>query len=310
MNWIRISFAWVVLSAAGLRAGPFEVTVVGDGVNLRNGSDLESDVVGSSDYGDTLTAVGLDEKWVRVRPPASVAVWVYGPLLFEEKEVRAPVLNVRAGPGTNFPVLGQLERGDAVQVEEASGDWRRIAAPQAVTLWISRAYVQVPPEAEQAVAVPAPTPGPVVDPTPSPTPVPAPEPTPAPTPEPLVEIRTVEKVVEVPVPVTPTPAPTVVPPPELNLVPLKGQGTVSIRRGMVKAYLLAGSSPSRFMLVRGGPGGRETSLAYLLGDAETLKRWAGRPVVVRGRDFWVTGQKLPTTRVDSIQPVEDGVSPE
>lgn len=298
--WIAALFA---LSAA--RADPVSVTVLGDGVNLRNAASLESDVVASSDYGDTLDAVALEEKWVEVRPPAAVDVWVYGPLLFEEKEVRAPVLNVRAGPGTNYAILGKLERGDPVEVLESNGDWRRVAAPDAVRLWISRDFVQVPPDAFAEAADPEPDPGSDPDPVPEPTPAPMPEPTPtpAPTPEPVVEIRTVEKVVEVPV--APTPTPAVEPPKGLDLIPLDGQGAFSIRRGRVKAFLLAGSNPSRFMLVRENADGRETSLAYLIADDEEVKPWIGRDVTVRGRDFWVTGKKLPATRIESIQSADE-----
>jgi SH3-like domain-containing protein len=271
----------------------FQVTVLGDGVNLRTEASLESDVVAAAHYGDVLSGRSLQAEWVEVAPPKDLEVWVYGPLLFEEKEVRAPVLNVRGGPGTQFPVLGQLERGDEVTVVETSEDWHRIAVPEQVSVWISREFVQIPAGAGEPMPEPTPIP------TPVPTPVPTPLPTPVPEPVTVDDVLVVEKIIEVPV--VPTPRPTVTPPENLSLIPLDGQGTVSIRRGKVKAYLLAGSSPSRFMLVRVEGEGRETSLAYLLGEEDMLKSWQDQWVTVRGHDFWVSGQKLPATRVESIQ---------
>ncbi|MGA0332681.1 MAG: SH3 domain-containing protein [Kiritimatiellia bacterium] len=266
---------------------PVKVTVLGDRVNLRNDNSLESDVVSQADYGQVLEAVSIEEKWVQVKASPDLAVWVYAPLLFEDREVRAPELNLRSGPGTQFDILGELKRGHPVTVLESLQEWRRIEVPDSVTLWISREFVQLPPEAELPEAEPEP------DPTP--------EPAPLPTPITIVEVKTIERIVEVPVPVTPTPLPKVEAPEGLSLVPLKGQGTLSKRRGLVRAYLLAGGSPSRFMLVRPGEGSEGKSLCYLIGDEELLKQAAGKTVTVSGHDFWVTGQRLPVTKVEKIE---------
>ncbi len=292
-SWILFGMLAVPFALQAQEA-PLMVTVVGDRVNLRNAPELESDVISSATYGERLEARQVQENWVEVVPPENLTVWVYSPLLFEDREVKAPVLNTRGGPGTNFPVLGQLKRGDQVEVLEESGDWRKIAVPSAVSLWISRKFVQVPPS---VVAV---------NPTPAPTPVPTavPDlPLPTPTPQVIVEVQTVEKIVEVPV--LPTPTPAVEAPEGVDLVPLGGQGTFSVRKGHVKAYLLAGNSPSRFQLIRIESNGDEVALSYLRGDPEQLSELSGQPVVVRGRDFWVTGKKLPLTRVESIKILEE-----
>jgi len=296
---------WTVLASVSAETVP--VTVLGDRVNLRNAaSTAESDVVSQANYGDTLRAVSFTEDWVEVRPPAGFPTWVYSDHLFEGKEVRNPVLNVRAGPGVNYPVVGKLERGDEVDVEEVVEDWSRIAPPDGVTLWISRRFVQAPPSVdtrETTAVAPEPTPTQEATPTPEAAvavmPGPTPVPTPAPTPETVVEVRTVERVVEVQV--TPTPVPTVTPPEDLNLVPLNGQGAMSLRRGKLKAFLLAGTSPSRFVLMDvDADGGEGKTLAYLRGDEEELKPHIGKFVKVRGRDFWVSGRRLPVTEVEAI----------
>lgn len=261
-----------------------QVTVLGDRVNLRNEPTLESDVVGQASYGDVYTALSFTDLWIEIAPPESVAVWAYGPLLFEDKEVRIPEMNLRAGPGTEFARLGELVRGTPVMVLESLGEWRRIETPEDVSLWISRDFVQLPPSIEKP-ARPEPTPTPV----------------PVPTPITIVEVRTVEKIVEVPAPVTSTPEPDVQAPAGLELVPLRGQGTASSRRGVVKSFLLRAGNPSRFVLRR--PDG--ATLCYLLADEDILNPLTGQTVLIRGRDFWVTGEDLPVTEVRSLKVLDE-----
>jgi uncharacterized protein YgiM (DUF1202 family) len=264
---------------------PVEVTVLGDRVNLRNAPSLESEVIGQANYGDVYTAVATTDLWIEILPPESVAVWAYGPLLFEDQEVRAPEMNVRSGPGVEFARLGELLRGTPVTVLESLGEWRRIETPESVTLWISRDFVQLPPSIEKPAR---------------PEPEPTATPVPVPTPVTIVEVRTVEKIVEVPVAAEPTPEPEIQAPADLDLVPLRGQGTASSRRGEIKSFLLKAGSPSRFMLRRAN----STPLCYLLGDEDQLRALAGSTVLVRGRDFWVTGEELPVMEVRSLEIME------
>ncbi|GEM_PF-1115094 len=341
-----------------LWAEPVElpVTVIGDRVNLRNAASLDSQVISSANYGDEMIAVEMKDSWIRLSPPESLEVWVYGRLLFADREVRAPVLNLRAGPGTNHPSLGQIQRGAPVKVVESRGDWRRIVAPLETQVWMSKEFAHPkggswpggealpeptpPPSLEatptptqeptleatedpiplatpeageqsggegtqvpEVLSTPTPvatpvlevqaTPLPTLAPTAVPTPLPTPEATPAPT---KVEVIEVERVIEVEV--IPTPTPTVKAPKQLNLVPLDGQGTRSVRRGRLKVYLIAGSAPSRFQLVTDDE--EERRLAYLLGDDERLKTLNDLVIQVRGRDFWVAGQRIPVTRVERV----------
>lgn len=55
--------------------------------------------------------------------------------------VNTDVLNIRRGPGTNYPIAGQLKRGAVVPVDLSltKGNWWRIAVPD--EQWISGQYV-------------------------------------------------------------------------------------------------------------------------------------------------------------------------
>jgi len=350
IKWFPYTVTALLCFAASspIQAEETQIMVMGDRVNLRNESSLDSDVIAQVNYGDELIALEIGAEWIRVRPPATVPVWVHAGLLFEEREVRARVLNVRSGPGTQFSSVGILSRGDPVQVLESIGEWRRIAIPESVHLYISRDFVQIPartqaaeeprlseetapvvslePVAHEDEARPAfahddvdampvtdDVGDPLIETQAGPTLTAEPEP-PVVT-APVEEIpQLVQEEPEAPVVIAPVEeipqlvqeepeTPGMLAPENVTLVPLPGQGTASVRRGWVKAYLLAGSSPSRFHLVH-RQGSHEQTLCYLQGDEEQLRSLAGRQVQIRGRDFWVAGQRVPLTRIESVEPLE------
>jgi Tol biopolymer transport system component len=73
---------------------------------------------------------------------------VEGPALSKvEGKVTAYGLNVRTGPGTAYPIIGGLIRGDVVEVvgKNAAGDWLQIAYPTGAEsrAWVAAAYVDL-----------------------------------------------------------------------------------------------------------------------------------------------------------------------
>ena len=61
--------------------------------------------------------------------------------------ITARVLNVRRGPGTNYPVIGQLQQNDVVEIsgKNADSSWLQIVYPTGTIGrgWISASYAQV-----------------------------------------------------------------------------------------------------------------------------------------------------------------------
>jgi hypothetical protein len=85
--------------------------------------------------------------------------------------ITAGVLNVRRGPGTNYPAIGQLQQNDAVEIvgKNADSSWLQIVYPTGTIGrgWISISYAQVRGSLASI---------PVVGTPPPPTPTPAPSP--------------------------------------------------------------------------------------------------------------------------------------
>ncbi|HXE42878.1 MAG TPA: SH3 domain-containing protein, partial [Candidatus Baltobacteraceae bacterium] len=96
------------------------------------------------------------------------------------KTVKSKKLNLRAGPGENFSVVGSLERGATINEVETKGSWIKIEPPANTYAFVAAMYLK------QEAPAPAPTPTP----TPAevePTPAPAPEPQQITVPEPVID---------------------------------------------------------------------------------------------------------------------------
>jgi hypothetical protein len=76
--------------------------------------------------------------------------------------ITAGVLNVRKGPGTNYPVIGQLEQNDVVEIvgKNADSSWLQIVYPTGTIGrgWISVSYAQVSGSLASIPVVEAPPP--------------------------------------------------------------------------------------------------------------------------------------------------------
>ncbi|HEY66427.1 MAG TPA: SH3 domain-containing protein, partial [Caldilineae bacterium] len=81
-------------------------------------------------------------------------------------EVTARRLNVRAGPGTNYPRVGSLAAGDIVQplARTADGAWLRVVYGDGLIGWVATAYIRLAQPIEEIPIVrpeeipPSPTP--------------------------------------------------------------------------------------------------------------------------------------------------------
>ncbi len=283
--------------AAGIAAGQTEtkVKVVGQRINLRARSDVQSEVVGQAADGDVLLAKSFRDDWVEVAPPDSIDFWVQRDFL-KENAVTAAKLNVRAGAGINFTVVGTLGKGDLVVRRGDFGEWVRIAPTPGASLWVNRPYVEVlqPEKARPPVVEPmakAPVPEAAVAPDISPVVAPA-----RPGPFVMPPSGAARSVVTE----NPAAAATKVPP-DLVLIPLEGQGRVVQRDGYLQLSGFLLRQPSRYRLVQQS-GRRIDTLCYVRGNNAQLGSFVGQRLLIRGREYWVKGVRHPVVVPEQIIP--------
>ena len=178
---------------------------------VRGQAGLRGEVIAHVAMGDAVTVLSQvnlrkhapDEpaQWAKITCPTNIHVWVGTKFIDTTNRTVLPKkLNLRAGPGENYSVLGVLERGAPVVEVITKDDWMEIEPPSNAYAFVAAMYLKQEAAAPVAAAppstetVPAPAPAPEISPSgaeatnvPAPTeanpPPPAPEPT-APAPEP------------------------------------------------------------------------------------------------------------------------------
>jgi uncharacterized protein YgiM (DUF1202 family) len=144
--------------------GPAEVTA---NINARGQAGLKGEVVSHLKKGEAVTVldqINLDKhkinepaQWAKIALPASIRVWVKASYVDSaNKTVTAKKLNLRAGPGENYSVLGVVERGTAVNEISSKNGWMQIDPPNNTYAFVAAMYLK-----QEAPAAPPPAPTPV-----------------------------------------------------------------------------------------------------------------------------------------------------
>jgi uncharacterized protein YgiM (DUF1202 family) len=201
-----------------LVAGPAEVTV--SNLVVRGQAGLKGEVVTHLLKGDTVTVlsqINLDKhaadepaQWAKIASPPNTHTWVSAKYIdATNKTVLPKKLNLRAGPGENYSVVGVIERGAPVSEIITKGGWTEIEKPASSYAFVAAMYLKQ----EAAAPVVINTAPPVVT-VPTPAPTPPPTPTPVPEPQPIVpehpNVPVAPPVNPPPVVETPAPAPAAV----------------------------------------------------------------------------------------------------
>jgi uncharacterized protein YgiM (DUF1202 family) len=147
-----------------------------ENVNVRGQASFIGEVIAKLKKGEEVTLLEeitlknpkKDEpaKWYRISLPANTPVWAFSDFIDPAtKKITSNRLNLRAGPGENFSILGRMEKGEEVKLVSTKGDWTQIEAPADAYAFLAADLI----EKKSATAEVAST-------TPAPEPAPAPEP--------------------------------------------------------------------------------------------------------------------------------------
>ncbi|HEY1661330.1 MAG TPA: SH3 domain-containing protein [Verrucomicrobiae bacterium] len=193
---------------------PGTATVASGHVNVRGQAGVNGEVIAHVFKGDSVTV--LDEinlkkhasdepaQWAKIAYPTNALVWVNAKFVDTNNTVTTKKLNLRAGPGENFSVVGVLNSGDSVTPIETKGRWIKIQPPTNCFAFVAAMYLAQTAPTTETVATAQSTQTEV---EPTPTPVNEPQPiitgqnSPPPAPVPPAE--------NAPVPVTPETMPAI-----------------------------------------------------------------------------------------------------
>jgi uncharacterized protein YgiM (DUF1202 family) len=268
-------------------------------VNVRGQPSLGGEVITQLRKGEPVTVLeeipvkspkpGEPEKWLRIAMPPNTPVWVHAPLIDPtNKTVTIKKINVRAGPGENFSVVGRLEKGDVVKEIRIVNDWMEIETPTGAYAFVAADLLKREKTAEETQIAAAPPP--------------APAPAPAPPAPPPVAAAPAQPAPAVPAPVVP---PTVTPEaatpaPELPAISPIPPRRVVTRQGIVRtAFSLR--APGDYLL-ESVESGRKINFLYTTTTNISLKTFRNKVVVVSGEE--ALDDRWPNTPVLTIETIE------
>ncbi|HUZ08245.1 MAG TPA: SH3 domain-containing protein [Candidatus Paceibacterota bacterium] len=131
--------------------GPAEVAVTN--LNVRGQAGLKGEFLTHLNAGDSVTVLGEitlgqhkpyePAQWAKIALPAGVKVWVSAQFIDATNDTVLPKkLNLRAGPGENYSVLGDIERGASVSAITTKDGWMQIEAPTNAYAFVAAMYLK------------------------------------------------------------------------------------------------------------------------------------------------------------------------
>ncbi len=171
-RWI-LAVGWLAVTLGAAGAADYRAIVTADQVNVRGQARLNSEVVTQLREGEEVVVLeeipvknpqaGEPAVWARIQLPANTPVWVFAPYVEPgDGVVKVSRLNLRAGPGENYSVLGRVERGAVVKEIRVEKNWMEIEAPQGAHAYIAASFLKPvtaatasTPSAAQPIAQPA-----------------------------------------------------------------------------------------------------------------------------------------------------------
>ncbi|MFH1093372.1 MAG: SH3 domain-containing protein [Candidatus Omnitrophota bacterium] len=126
---------------------PYSAIITGDSVSLRSGPGLNFEKLRKMDKDSTVLVVDSDHaEWLKVSLPRNSNAFVHKDFISVENSVYGVItgkrVNVRAGEGTNFNVIGQLNPGNRVEIILKDKDWFQIYPYENCFAWVHRDFVK------------------------------------------------------------------------------------------------------------------------------------------------------------------------
>lgn len=131
---------------------PGQAEVASKNLNVRGQAGLKGEFITHLHQGESVTVlqqINLDKhkanepaQWAKIAYPTNGQVWVMSKFIDSNKTVAPKKLNLRAGPGENYSVIGTVERGTAVTEITTRGEWTRIEPPQNAYAFVAAMYLK------------------------------------------------------------------------------------------------------------------------------------------------------------------------
>jgi len=127
----------------------FEAYVKPEALNIRKQPDTQSSFLTKLFRSDKVKILKEDSEFAKVKIDKRIA-YIHSSLCIKSDENKANItasrVNIRSGPGTDFPVIAKGYKGMIVYILEKENDWYFIKIPAANTGYIYSKFIRIKPK--------------------------------------------------------------------------------------------------------------------------------------------------------------------
>lgn len=126
-NSFFLTVSWLIILMAPAWAST--ASIGQDKVNIRKAPSLKAEVLYQAHLGYPVALEKTQGKWVKIRDWQDKEGWVYKSLINDKVQTAVVVpeqVNIRKGPGLNYPVVSKAECGQVYKIFKEQQDWVQI----------------------------------------------------------------------------------------------------------------------------------------------------------------------------------------
>ncbi|MBF5051220.1 Uncharacterized protein CLAVI_000861 [Candidatus Clavichlamydia salmonicola] len=121
---------------------PFTGSITDNKVRLRTGSSTQSYIAREISLGQAVTVVGEDGDFYKIQPLEDMRGYVFETLV-ADGVVTGKRINIRLFPGLEAPIIGQLTKGQQINITSAAVDqWFEIEIPSMCHFYLAKQFVE------------------------------------------------------------------------------------------------------------------------------------------------------------------------
>lgn len=124
---------------------PYLGNITADLVHIRAGQSTAFESLGQLDTGEKVVVVGKKYSWYKIKLPLRAQCYISVKFIQKRGDnigsVTGNPVNLRAGPGEDFAIIGKLPRETLVRLKGKTESWYRIEPVEGSFGWVSAQFV-------------------------------------------------------------------------------------------------------------------------------------------------------------------------
>lgn len=115
-------------------------------VNIRSGAGVNFEILRKMNTGDIILVLKNELDWYKIKLPRNSKAYVHKKFITMDGKVygyiNANRVNIRAGHGTTFNVIGQLNKRDLIEVVDQNPAWAHIFTNSHAFAWVHKNFIK------------------------------------------------------------------------------------------------------------------------------------------------------------------------